>query len=111
MTVQKPWNYNSCTNPCGECDGTGAHAVNPHLRVGDPSYHEIDCDECEGSGHTHCEVCGFDVVIPGYDCLACQMVYDIPDNLLTDKVADALAEAVRNAISKARAANMKENAL
>lgn len=106
MTMKKPapWNVKSGICPCWQCDGVGREMACPNLRVGDPSNHEIDCDVCEGAGHTHCEVCGFDVVIPGYDCLACQMVYDIPDNLLTDKVADALAEAVRNAIGKARAA-------
>jgi hypothetical protein len=53
-----------------------------------------DCDECP--------VCGFDGYLPGYDCLVCQTVDELPDHLLTDSTAEKLAQAVKAAVKAAR---------
>jgi hypothetical protein len=60
-----------------------------------------DCPDCEGIGVHACEVCGFDEVVKGYDCIVCQMVHDLsPANMKRINPAD-LADAFAQAFAAA----------
>ena len=95
------WHNRSGILPCYECDGTGGLPNNPHLRNGDPDCWVVTCRDCDGAGHQACEVCGFNIEVPGFDCLACDMARDIPAHLLTDEAAEALTDAIRASVSAA----------
>ena len=75
----KLWYTKSGVNECPECSGYG------HVWDGRGSGHSNDpdsdvvvCDNCDGRGFHDCEVCGYDVPHVGHDCLACDLVGELP---------------------------------
>lgn len=102
--IARPWNFHSVVAECSECEGKGDYWQTQGRNDPDAC---TECPHCEGVGHHACGVCGFDTIIPGYDCLICQMVGDIPDALLTDKnVADTTADMTKAIARAINAANL-----
>ena len=98
----KPWNYYSAVTCCPSCEGTGNVSSSRRASTWDP-YPEVECPDCDGSEHgPECEVCGFTTVVPGYDCYACETVYGLPDELLTDEVYADLCAAMLQAFGAAK---------
>jgi len=97
------WHNNSGIIECCECEGHGTQPNKPWLRNGDPDCWDVECPECEGHGHHACKVCGFDIEVPGFDCLVCDMALEVPAKLMTDKTAVAMGEALRHAFAAALA--------
>lgn len=97
MTTHRPWNWNSHVTACTECGGSGKLET----RTGVDSYRVTGCDWCAGPHEPECEVCGFTVEVPGYDCLACETVYNLPDELLNADTATKLAAAIMRAVAMA----------
>lgn len=105
MSTTRPWNYHSHVAPCDQCEGIGSYPNGRGLGGNDPDSWDIECDECEGHGHSACKVCGFDHIVPGYDCLACSTVEDVPTKLLTDEFRADFVQAVFGAFDAARLAH------
>lgn len=82
---------------CEACEGKGHYWRHPR------ETQVSSCIDCDGTGHHACAVCGFDITIPGRDCLPCELVADIPADLLTEDTGAALANAVVRAVAYARA--------
>lgn len=95
------WYSNSGITKCEHCDGHGSYWNGRGLGGNDPESWAIPCEHCEETGHRDCEVCGFDIVVPGADCLACDMVRELSSDQLTDEVADKLAASIKAAINVA----------
>jgi len=89
------WNHASGVIPCTLCEGRGTVWNGKGLGGNDPESWDIDCPDCEGHGHEPCKVCGFDMVVAGYDCLVCDTVYALTDKdlSLVDPVAFTVAFA------------------
>lgn len=96
------WNYHSAVTPCPPCEGKGAAPNRPWLSNGDPDCWDVECEACEGVGHHACAVCGFDHSIPGYDCLICEAVADIPASVLEDHDTALIIAAFAKALDAAR---------
>jgi hypothetical protein len=94
------WYRDSGILACEECEGHGVIDKTPWRHGNDPDRWEEDCSHCDGVGHNECAVCGFDIEIPGYDCLVCDTIRDIPDALLTDDTASQIGKAVAAGIIK-----------
>ena len=92
------WYSNSGITKCDRCEGQGSYWNGRGFGGTDPDSWDIDCPDCDAQGHHACGVCGFDVVVPGFDCLACDMARELPASLLPDEVADKLAAAVKASI-------------
>lgn len=104
IPLTRRWDYRSGVSECRDCEGAGFICKTPHYtHPHDPRRVDVECDHCGSVGHTACEVCGFDIVVPGYDCIVCQTVCDMPYHLLTDETARHFGEALAVAF-KARAA-------
>jgi hypothetical protein len=69
---------------------------------------DIECDDCEATGHTNCAVCGYDVLVKGYDCLPCFVAGEIPAAMLATFDGKALGKAICKAMDVARAAAVRE---
>jgi hypothetical protein len=95
------WYRKSGIVSCDRCEGHGAYWNGRGLGGTDPESWDIDCPDCDALGHHACAVCGFDVVAPGFDCLACDMVRELPIGQLTGEVADKLAASIKAAINVA----------
>ena len=83
---------------CGECEGRGDVSNGRGLGGNDPASWMVDCPECHGEPIIACEVCGFDLEVPGYDCLACFVAGELPDELVTAEVGGGLAMAIAMAM-------------
>ena len=83
-TTTKPraWNHNSQVVCCEFCDGLGVIHSQRKATTEDP-YPEQPCENCDGPHEPECEVCGYDLVVSGYDCLVCDTV----SGLITDEFA------------------------
>ena len=99
-TIARPWNYNSVVTACDECGGEGWVRSLRRPTVDDP-YPETTCSACDGPQAPECTVCGCTTVVPGYDCIVCQTVGELPEALLTDKEADATILDMVRAITRA----------
>lgn len=100
----KRWDYRSAVTECTECNGCGEVCVTPfHTHPNDPDRCDRVCPNCCGAGHHACKVCGFDIVVPGYDCLVCFTTNELPAHLLTDQTATDIGAALAQAF-KARVA-------
>ena len=94
------WNYTSGVYVCDACEGTGVVHAFRRATIDDP-YPERPCECGQGEHEPECPVCGFDQVVQGYDCLACDTVASMHPGELARFDADAFATAIRIAI-KAR---------
>ena len=97
-TICRPWNYYSAVSHCEDCDGKGHRWNGRGMGGNDPDSWAIPCETCEETGLVECPVCGFDIDVPGYDCLACETVNELSAGQLTDAVADKLTAAIKAAI-------------
>jgi Ribonuclease G/E len=107
--LKSAWYSKSGIIPCDRCEGEGSFWNGRGYGGNDPDSWSIECEDCDGVGHHACGVCGFDIEIPGVDCLACDLVREIPEALLSDQTADALATAVKASIAYARAHHERIN--
>lgn len=107
----RPWNHNSWVKPaCETCNGEGTVASHRRPSIWDP-YPEDCCDDCDGEPHEpECEVCGYNLEIDGFDCLACETVAHLGDKYLNQFDADKFAAAVKSALGAALAAQVREAA-
>lgn len=110
LEAANAWYLKSGIIPCDTCDGKGGRWRNFYGHANDPDNWVVECPDCDGRGHHACEVCGFDVHVPGFDCLVCDMVLELPADLLTDETADAMAGAVKAAVAAARASHQRRSA-
>lgn len=97
-----PWNYTSQVAVCGACEGTGKVASHRRPTIDDP-YPETDCDCGLGEHEPECQVCGYNMPVQGYDCLACDTVAGLYESELKAFDAAAFAAAVAVAVEKAKA--------
>lgn len=98
----QPWNKRSGVTACDTCDGAGRIASFRRPSVNDP-YPEQPCPDCVGEHAAECPVCGFDQVVKGYDCLACDTAASLTDGELAAFDAEGFAAALKIAVEKARA--------
>lgn len=100
--MHKPWNYHSHVTACQTCEGAGRVHSQRRPSTWDP-YPESACPDCEGEHEPECEVCGYNLPVAGYDCLACETVAALHPHELKafDRVAfaNAVAVAVRKALA------------
>lgn len=101
LEERNAWHGKSGVSHCSTCDGIGKVASQRISTINDP-YPEADCPDCSGE-HGPCAVCGFEIPIPGYDCLVCDMVLEIPAHMLRDETAEAIGQSVKQAIAYAAA--------
>lgn len=101
--MTRKWNHDSHAHyPCGGCEGHG-EVWNGRGRGGnDPDSWNAPCPDCRGAGHFPCHVCGFDQVIPGFDCMACETIGHLYPGDLQRFDPAAFAKAVGNAVAAAR---------
>ena len=102
FVMARPWNYRSHVHVCDLCEGAGVVWSSHKATINDP-YPEQPCECGLGEHEPECPVCGFQIVVPGYDCLACDTVNDIPDAMLTPDTASKLSDAIARAIEAAAA--------
>lgn len=93
MTKRK-WNWASHVTVCDTCEGTGTIHALRRPSIIDP-YPEDDCPDCDGEHEPVCEVCGYNQVTAGYDCLACDTVSAVYENKLASLDIEALAAAMK----------------
>ena len=98
--IPRPWNYNSHVKVCAECNGAGTVRAERRATVNDP-YPETACDCGLGEHEPCCEVCGYNLPIAGYDCLACETANSLYASDLAKFDADTFAAALKVAVSKA----------
>lgn len=101
--MQKPWNYHSHVKACPTCEGEGTVAAYRRPTTWDP-YPENPCPDCDGPNEPECEVCGYNLPVAGYDCLACDTVAALHPHELKAFDADAFVTAFKVASGKALAA-------
>jgi len=106
--MRKAWNHLSEVTACTQCEGHGAIASHHQPSTWDP-YPSEPCDACDGEPHDpECEVCGFDQVVPGYNCLVCDTIASMfPADLAkldVAKFAAAMAVARDAALADVREA-------
>lgn len=100
--MARPWNKYSEVVVCPDCEGTGFVPAYRQSTVNDP-YPERPCDCGMGEHEPECSVCGFNQVVRGYDCYACQTIDGLCRDELAAFDADAFARAVKVAMEAARA--------
>jgi hypothetical protein len=100
--MRAAWNYRSVVMACKDCDGTGEVHSNRIATINDP-YPTNPCDCGLGQHEPECEVCGFNQVVGGYDCLVCNTIADLTDRELAQFDPEAFAAAVKVAHAKALA--------
>lgn len=109
--MTKAWDYKSGVLDCSTCEGAGIIDKTPWLHGNDPDRHEVDCMDCDGVGFHECAVCGFNVQIPGHDCIVCETVNDVPLDQATATTPAELALAFGRALrAKSEAAASAEAA-
>lgn len=106
--ITKPWNHASAVTCCQTCEGEGTVRSSRRASIHDP-FPEDACPDCDGPHAKECAVCGSEIEVPGFDCIACQAVADLPDHCLNDFVVDELAAAMKLAIC-ARLASVRRAA-
>jgi DnaJ-class molecular chaperone len=91
------WNYHSNVTACPDCEGSGYVHSHRRATIDDP-YPENRCECGLGEHNPECAVCGFNQVVAGYDCLACDTVAALTDSDFADFAPGAFAEAVKVAV-------------
>lgn len=99
------WDWHSAVSECTCCEGKGEVCITPfHTHPNDPDRCDRECPECDGVGHHACKVCGFDIVVPGYDCIVCLTANEFPWNTTTAETAAHFAECLAKAFAARNAA-------
>jgi hypothetical protein len=99
------WDHHSGVTECETCDGSGLIDKTPLNRVyrDPPGTWDEPCPDCEEQGVVCCPVCGWDQVVPGYDCWVCSSAYDLPASVMKAKspadLADCFAAAFNAALN------------
>lgn len=109
--IIRRWDHKSSVTECETCEGRGSYVKTPQ-RVSayrlNPLEWTVDCEDCEGLGIHPCEVCGFDEVVQGFDCLVCSFVAELtPANMKRinpSDLAEAFSRAFVAALDERRAA-------
>lgn len=92
------WNRFSHVTACPDCLGAGVvHAYPLSIR-------RAICECGLGEHLPECQVCGYNLEVAGYDCLACDTVASLDASALKYFDADAFAAAIKVALAKAREA-------
>jgi len=95
------WNRYSHVKSCATCHGDGVVHAYRRQTVNDP-YPEDRCPDCDGPHEPECEVCGYNLIVDGYDCLVCETVAALDNLALRGFDVDAFAKAARVALGRAR---------
>lgn len=96
--IERPWNWASAVTCCSTCNGQGVIADEGRRRTTWDPYPEIKCPDCDGEEHLpECEVCGCEIIVPGYDCIACYIAGELPVAHLDAESIDVLAKAIKSA--------------
>lgn len=95
--IARAWNWASGVTCCSTCYGAGVIADDGRKRTINDPYPEIACPDCDGEHLPECEVCGCEVIVPGYDCIACYVAEELPAAHLNDADIDVLAKAIKSA--------------
>lgn len=101
MSTAKPWNYKSVVTACLRCNGHGVIPANRRATINDP-YPQDDCECGLGEHGPTCEVCGFNQIVRGFDCLACDTVWTLNAAELKALNVKVINEAMAVAVAKAR---------
>lgn len=101
MTKRK-WNWASQVTVCEACEGTGKLAAYRQPTINDP-YPERPCDCGLGEHEPACEVCGYNLPVAGYDCLACDTVASLYATDLAKFDAERFTAAIKVAMAAAMA--------
>lgn len=94
QTSIRRWDHASHVASCTTCEGKGEVWNGKGLGGNDPDSWNVECPDCNGAGHFACKVCGFDLVIAGFDCFACDVTHDIPASMLTADTAAQIGTAM-----------------
>jgi len=92
-TKARPWNWASHVTVCDTCEGQGRIHATRRATINDP-YPEDDCPDCDGEHEPACEVCGYNLPVKGYDCLACDTVASLYESQLKAFDVGPFAEAL-----------------
>lgn len=98
----KRWDYRSCVTVCPDCEGSGTVASHHRPTVIDP-YPERPCDCGLGEHEPECPVCGYNLILEGFDCLACETIAFLNEDELLAFDPDSFAAAIRRAYAAASA--------
>jgi len=102
MNQVKPWDYNSDVSVCPDCEGTGEAPSWRQATVNDP-YPTDPCKCGRGEHEPECPVCGYNLPVSGFDCLACATVGAMLPATLKQFDAEAFKWAVEVARDKSLA--------
>lgn len=100
--MTKPWYHESGVVACPTCDGRGEVASHKRPSTGDP-YPTKRCEDCHGPHSPECPVCGFDQVVSGWDCLACDIVRGMTAEELENFSVVSFSVSLRTALQEAQA--------
>lgn len=91
------WDRDSDVTACPSCKGTGWVAASRRPTIDDP-YPESPCPDCDGPQKPSCPVCGYDLEVAGYDCLACETIAALPKAVFDTFDLSAFAVALGRAM-------------
>lgn len=91
--MHHPWNYHSAVTCCETCNGAG-RVHSHHLPTINDPYPESACPDCDGEHLPECKVCGCEILVPGYDCMACFVAEELPVAHLNDADIEQLGKAI-----------------
>ena len=97
------WNYYSGVAVCGLCEGAGVTHSHRRPSVDDP-YPTNDCECGLGEHEPCCPVCGYNLPVDGYDCLACDTANALYPSELAKFDPDTFAKSLAVAVNLAKAA-------
>ena len=100
--MTRPWNYHSHATACSICGGAGVVDAYRQPTIDDP-YPQEGCECGQGEHEPECAVCGFDQIIPGYDCLVCDTVASLHERDLLHFTVASFAAAWERAQTAALA--------
>jgi DnaJ-class molecular chaperone len=104
QTKPRAWDHYSGVSDCDTCDGRGDICNPPRGAYNyNPLEWQEECPDCDGLGMHVCQVCGFEEVVKGYDCLVCATVAELTPAQMREinpaDLADCFAAAVNAALN------------
>lgn len=98
-----PWDTHSGVTTCPFCEGTGTVRAARAATIADP-YPEDPCECGRGEHLPSCDVCGFMLEVPGFDCLACATVGELREAALrVEDLGPHLMQSIGRAFLAAQA--------
>lgn len=94
------WNRFSHVTTCPDCLGAGVVHAYRRATINDP-YPESPCECGLGEHEPECAVCGYNLEVKGYDCLACDTVASLNGSALARFDAEAFTKALTVAMAAA----------